>query len=67
MIAKTYLGDGVYVSLDEQTASLTLTAENGGRITDTIVIEPEVLTAFFNFLHDMRDAVESGENGRMRH
>lgn len=39
---KTYLGDGVYAELDY---GVRLTTENGFRVTNTIVLEPEVLSA----------------------
>lgn len=65
--SKTYLGDGVYVSLDMETASLVLTTEEGVRTTNRIVLEPEVLTAFFDYLHQMREAVEAGGNGKQAH
>jgi hypothetical protein len=37
---KAYLGDGAYVDFDGY--ALILTAENGIRATDTIVLEPAV-------------------------
>jgi hypothetical protein len=37
---KAYLGDGVYIEFDE--VDLVLTTEDGVRITNRIVLEPEV-------------------------
>ena len=37
---KQYLGDGVYVEIDEY--GLVLTTENGIDVTNRIVLEPEV-------------------------
>ena len=41
-MTKTYLGDGVYVELDE-VGAVVLTTENGIAVTNRIVLEPEVL------------------------
>ena len=38
---KTYLGDGVYVTIEN--GMIKLTAENGLRATDTIYLEREVM------------------------
>ena len=40
---KTYLGDSVYADFDGY--SIVLTTENGIRVTNTIVLEPEVFEA----------------------
>lgn len=45
---KTYLGDGAYAAWDGW--NVTLTAEDGLRATDTIVLEPQVLDALFDFV-----------------
>lgn len=45
MKAKEYLGDGVYVGVDEFGA-VVFTTEEGSGATNTIVLEPEVLAAF---------------------
>ena len=45
---KTYLGDGAYAEWDER--GLVLTAENGIEVTDTVVLEPEVLVALIRYL-----------------
>ena len=64
---KRYLGDGAYVIFDGW--FVVLTAENGIHATDTVVLEPEVLQAFLDFLDDIRAArrtadEKSGEKGR---
>lgn len=48
---KRYLGDGAYVDLDSF-GGVVLTAEDGISATDTIVLEPEVISAFVGFLRD---------------
>lgn len=45
---KTYLGDGVYAAFDGY--EITLTTENGIEVTNTIVLEPEVLSALYVFV-----------------
>lgn len=45
---KSYLGDGVYVDLED--GMIKLTTEDGFRATNTIYLEPEVLTAMFAYL-----------------
>jgi hypothetical protein len=45
---KTYLGDGVYATSDER--GTILTTENGWRVTNTIVLESEVMDALLKFL-----------------
>jgi len=39
-MAKTYIGDGVYVAFDGY--MLILTAENGADVTDEIALEPQI-------------------------
>lgn len=46
---KTYLGDGAYVHFDEH-GCVVLTAENGYRTTNTVVLEPEVFAALVAWL-----------------
>lgn len=46
---KEYLGDSVYVELDSF-CSVILTTENGYGPSNTIVLEPEVIGAFENYL-----------------
>ena len=52
---KVYLGDGAYAALDEF-GNVVLTAEDGIRATDTIVLEPVVLRALMAWLstHGLR-------------
>lgn len=41
MDSKVYIGDGVYVTFDDPyEGSLTLTTENGVRVTNIIILEP---------------------------
>lgn len=46
---KDYLGDGVYVCVDDYGA-VVLTTENGIEATNRIVLEPEVIQAFTQWL-----------------
>lgn len=46
--AKGYLGDGVYVTVRRGT--LVLTTENGLRVTNRIVLEPEVYAALLGYV-----------------
>lgn len=46
---KAYLGDGVYVEVD-QWGALLLTTEDGIRATNTIVLEPEVWEALQRYV-----------------
>jgi hypothetical protein len=47
-MSKVYLGDGVYVAVENGMAKLT--AEDGIRATNTIWLEPEVASELFNWL-----------------
>jgi hypothetical protein len=49
---KRYLGDGVYVDVDER--GIVLTTENGICATNTIVLEPEVMAALEQYLKALR-------------
>jgi hypothetical protein len=49
---KRYLGDGAYVAFDGY--SLILTAEDGIRATNTIVLEPEVYRELVRFVADLK-------------
>lgn len=49
MIAKAYIGDGVYVNFDGY--GLVLTTENGISVTNTIVLEPEVWVALKEYVN----------------
>lgn len=53
---KVYLGDGVYATFNEQ--GIVLTAENGIRATDTIVLEPEVYRALVWFVEKRKEINE---------
>lgn len=46
---KVYLGDGVYAVVD-QYGCLVLTTENGVYVTNTVVLEPEVLAKLGEYL-----------------
>jgi hypothetical protein len=48
---KRYLGDGVYAEISE-CGDLLLTTENGISITNTIVLEAEVLQALQDYLSE---------------
>lgn len=49
---KIYLGDGVYAEMTD--LGLELTTEDGVRITNRIVLEPEVYTALLAFVEAWR-------------
>jgi hypothetical protein len=49
---KRYLGDGAYVAFDGY--SLILTAEDGIRATNTIVLEPSVYAELVRFVADLK-------------
>lgn len=51
---KAYLGDGVYVRIDEF-GDLVLTTEDGIRATNTIVLEDAVVKAFSEYLLDLQN------------
>lgn len=46
---KEYIGDGVYVEIDER-GDVILTTENGYEITNRIVLEPEVFRSLVEYL-----------------
>ena len=52
-ILKRYLGDGVYVALDDA-GGIWLTAEDGIVASDAIYLEPKVVSEFFRFTLDGR-------------
>ena len=54
--AKTYLGDGVYCSYGGR--GFVLTTEDGISVSNEIVMEPEVIAAFNEFVVHITDAVE---------
>jgi hypothetical protein len=47
-VTKVYLGDGVYLALDGP--DLVLTTEDGIRVTNRIVLEPEVYQALLYYV-----------------
>ena len=49
---KQYLGDGAYVEFDG--FALILTAENGIRATDTVVLEPDGWEALLRFVERLK-------------
>lgn len=51
MIQKRYLGDGVYVELEN--GMVKLTTEDGYRATNTIFLELEVLIQFNKFVDEL--------------
>lgn len=48
-MAKTYLGDGVYIEVDEY-QMVKLTTSDGIKDTNTIYLEPEVCASLLRFL-----------------
>jgi hypothetical protein len=49
---KTYLGDGVYVSIGDY--GLVLTTEDGLSTTNTIYLEPNVLESLEEYIREWR-------------
>jgi len=50
---KEYLGDSVYVELDD-CGGIILTTENGFGPNNTIVLEPEVVVALNRYVESLR-------------
>lgn len=50
---KQYLGDSVYAEFDG--FAIVLTTENGDGPSNTIVLEPQVLTALNNFVERIKN------------
>jgi hypothetical protein len=48
--AKQYLGDGVYVAMDESRDMLVLTTENGIEATNVIYLEEQVRDALVRYI-----------------
>lgn len=55
---KEYLGDGVYVWLDDYDA-LVLTTEDGVTVTNTVILEPAVYTALLDYVERQRKGVRT--------
>lgn len=49
---KVYLGDGVYVQVEN--GMLKLTTENGIEVTNTVFLEPEVWAALMHYVRTIR-------------
>lgn len=58
MMDKTYLGDGLYVSFDGY--SFTLSAPRGFG-EHYVVLEPEVLDEFLRYVYDIRNKIKEGK------
>jgi len=59
---KTYLGDGVYIDLVEPIdGTVVLTTEDGIEETNRIVMEPEVLRAYTDWLMKVAGALRGGD------
>ncbi len=57
---KSYLGDGVYLSLPEDHPGFWLTTEDGIQTTNRIFMEPEVFAAL---LQSLKATEQSGDGG----
>ena len=53
---KRYLGDSVYAQFNGY--EIILTTENGISVTNTIVLEPEVASAFEAFISEVKSGVD---------
>ena len=58
---KDYLGDGVYADFDG--FAFTLTTENGVSVTNTIVLEPMVMSALARYAKRIADVCEAEQQG----
>lgn len=56
-LAKEYLGDGAYADFDG--FHIVLTAENGIAATDTVYLDPHVVTALRRYM-DRVDEIQRG-------
>lgn len=55
-MAKEYLGDAVYVERDPNwEQAVKLTTSDGARDTNTIILEPEVLFAFLDWVRRAKE------------
>ena len=57
-MAKTYLGDAVYVDFDGW--HIVLTTEDGISTTNEIFLEPEVIVALQQYLVELKKELASG-------
>ena len=53
---KQYIGDSVYVDQFEM-GGIILTTENGYEATNTIILEPEVITALTDYLREIASEI----------
>ena len=58
MMTKRYLGDGCYAAFDGY--ALVLTTEDGLRVTNRIVLEPEVYNALTRYVEQLKEVPEHG-------
>ena len=56
---KQYLGDGAYVSFDGY--AVVLTTEDGVSVTNRVVLEPQILSHFEEWVERLRLSVETPE------
>jgi hypothetical protein len=59
---KRYLGDGVYAEVTDAPVrgTIRLTTEDGRRATNTIVLEPEVLEAWGQYMAQVAQLAKEG-------
>ena len=62
---KEYLGDGVYVALDDSRGFI-LTTENGIGATNTIILEPDVYEALEVWVRRAIERVKRHDSGEER-
>ena len=60
---KEYLGDGVYIEVDNF-GDIVLTTENGISTINRIILEPTVLEAFENYIRRLRKELEKNQGDR---
>lgn len=53
---KAYLGDGCYIDFDG--FGLVLTTEDGIRVTNRIVLEPEVYTGLVHYVARLKESAD---------
>jgi hypothetical protein len=56
---KEYLGDAVYADFDGY--HVVLTTEDGTHTTNTICLEPEVLTALNHYVKGIKERLEAAQ------